>query len=387
VEFARMLAMLQHQQFYLYIEDLKDAWRILKAWAENGTADRPTVADRDAARQRVESELTDLAREAGFVAVESSELDRAFRDHALLKVRMVVDPEAVEKTILFRRDTATRTEPVRSWFGLRQRPVTFTDYGMVLVYSAFKDADEVAGAERRKPKFAPGSTVIKLFQDVPSEDLEMVLPTVRVRMRLIDKMYIGIPALVSGAVVIATKFFATIALVFLLLAYWTGIRHEPVTLSQTALVSAGAGLIALGTYFWRQVTKFNNRRTQFLKTLSESLYFRSLDHDIGVFHHLLGAAEETLTTTTLLAYHLLHTAGAPLTAQELGERIEDWTARHGDAGIDLDLVDAFGELRRLCLVTELADGSLTSIGLVEARQVLERLWIDLAQAPSVEVTS
>src|SRR5262249_21393760 len=158
--------------------------------------------------------------------------DRAFRDHALLKVRMVVDPEAIEKTILFRRDTTTRTEPVRSWFGLVQRPVTFTDYGMVLVYSAFKDADEVVGAERRKPKFAPGSTVIKLFQDVPSEDLEMVLPTVGVRMRLADKLYIGIPALVSGAVVIATKFFATLVLLFLLLAYWTGIRHEPVTLSQ-----------------------------------------------------------------------------------------------------------------------------------------------------------
>jgi hypothetical protein len=91
--------------------------------------------------------------------------------------------------------------------------------------------------------------------------------------------------------------------------------------------------------------------------------------------------------TTLLAYHMLRTADAPLTAQELGERIEDWTARHGDADIDLDLVDAFSELRRLCLVTELDDGSITAIGLVGARQVLGRMWIDLAQKPSVEVTT
>jgi hypothetical protein len=143
----------------------------------------------------------------------------------------------------------------------------------------------------------------------------------------------------------------------------------------------------LGTYFVRQVTKFNNRRTQFLKTLSENLYFRSLDHDIGVFHHLLGAAEETLTTTTLLAYHLLRTASAPLTPQALGRRVEEWTAGLDGDAVDLDLLDAVSELRRLSLVIEHDDGKLSPIGLVEARQALDQRWVDLAQTPPVEVGS
>jgi hypothetical protein len=383
--FARVLVMLQHQEFYVHIEELKDDWQVLKAWTDADSNDRPTVEERDAARRRVEVELTDLAREAGFVVVEASDLDRAFRDHALLKVRMVVDADAVDKTILFRRDTSTRTEQVRSWFGLRQRPVTFTDYGMVLVYAAFKDVDEMAAPERRRPTFEPGSTSIKLFRDVPSEDLEMVLPAVKVRMRPIDKMYIGIPAVISGAVVIATKLFATLVLLLLLLAYWIGFRHEPVTLNQTAVVSAGIGLVALGTFFVRQVTKFNNRKTVFMKTLSDNLYFRCLDNDVGVFHHLLGAAEDTQATTTLLAYHVLRMADGPLTMQALGSRIEEWIAQHVDAPVDLDLIDAVRELRRVSVVTELDDGRLRAIGLTEARQGLEQMWINLIQPTTVEV--
>jgi hypothetical protein len=384
--FARVLAMLQHQQSYVHIEELKDAWQVLKAWSDPGTTDRPSVEERDAARRRVEAQLTDLAHEAGFVVVDASELDRAFRDHALLKVRMVVDPNAIDKRILFRRDTSTRTEQVRTWFGLRQRPVTFTDYGMVLVYAAFKDVDEIEGTERRRLTFQPGSTTVKLFQDVPSEDLEMVLPNIKVRMRLVDKMYIGVPALISGGVVIATKLLATLVLLVLLLAYWTGLRHQPVTLNQTAVVSAGVGLAALGSYFVRQVTKFNNRRTVFLKALSENLYFRSLDHDIGVFHHLLGTAEETQTATTLLAYHVLGLADDPLTTPALALHIEQWLAEHRDADIDADLGDVVGDLRRLSLVTEHDDGRVSAIGLTEARHTLEQMWVDLVRTSTAVPT-
>jgi Protein of unknown function (DUF3754) len=44
--------------------------------------------------------------------------------------------------------------------------------------------------------------------------------------------------------------------------------------------------MALGGYLVRQFTKFKNRKIQFMKALSENLYFRNLDNDAGVFHHL-----------------------------------------------------------------------------------------------------
>src|SRR4029453_9082467 len=167
----------------------------------------------------------------------------------------------------------------------------------------------------------PGSTIIKLFQDVPRADLEMLFPNAQVRMRRIDKLLIGVPAVVSGVIVIVTKLIASLVPVLLLLAFWFGARREPVQLDQGQLFALGAGLVAFGGFLVRQFTKFKNRKIQFMKSLSESLYFRNLDNDAGVFHHLLDVAEEEEVKEAVLAYHFLRTAGQPLTAPELDRRI------------------------------------------------------------------
>ena len=52
----------------------------------------------------------------------------------------------------------------------------------------------------------------------------MVFPNVQVRMRLFDKLLIGVPALISGVIVIVTKLLATFGLLLLLLGFWLGTR-------------------------------------------------------------------------------------------------------------------------------------------------------------------
>jgi hypothetical protein len=250
----------------------------------------------------------------------------------------------------------------------------------VLVYATFKDASHFAGTDVERLPFTPGSTIVKLFQNVPRDDLEMVFPNVQVRMRPIDKVLIGIPAAVSGIVVIVTKLFASIWLVLLLLAFWLGLRQQEVTLNQAALVSAFAGLAAFGAYLVRQVTKFKNRKILFMKALSENLYFRNLDNDVGVFHHLLDMAEESEVTEAVLAYHLLRTAAGPLTAADLDRRIESWFVRQWNQPLDFEVEDGVRKLRELSLATEGADGRLTAVPLDKARTQLNEVW-DALVAP------
>jgi hypothetical protein len=219
--------------------------------------------------------------------------------------------------------------------------------------------------------------VIKLFQNVPRSDLEMVLPNVKVGMRRIDKLFIGVPAAVSGIIVIATKLLAPLGLLLLLLGFWLGIRDEPVTIGQTALVSTGAGLIAFGAFLVRQVTKFMNRKIMFMKALSENLYFRNLDNDAGVFHHLLDAAEEAEAVEALLAYHFLRIAPEPLTSGELDGQVEAWLARRWDAPIDFEVADGLRKLRELSLIVEDGEGRLSVVGLDEAKRRMDHAWDDL----------
>jgi hypothetical protein len=388
--FARMLASLLHHRFHAHIEALKDAYQSFNLDSDTRTVVQPSRDDRLAAQRRVEEELAALARAANFTPIGSDELDRAFTEHSLLKVRLAVDTHAIDKAMFFRRGESTRTQQLPIWFGLRRETVSFTNYARVLVYARFKDAEHFAGTDLDRLPFHPGSTIVKLFQNVPREDLEMVFPNVQVRMRGVDKLLIAVPALISGIIVIVTKLFTSLGLLLLLLAFRLGVWHQPVTLSQAALVSAGAALIAIGAFAFRQVTKFKNRKILFMKALSDNLYFRNLDNDAGVFHHLLDAAEEAEVTEAVLAYHFLRTAPGPLTAAELDSRIEDWFVQRWDASFDFEIDDGIRKLRELMLVTEDEHGRLTPTTLADARQHLNHVWLGLldhAEPPMVDATT
>ncbi|MEV6257709.1 TMEM143 family protein [Nocardia sp. NPDC051911] len=371
VEFARLLAALVHNEFHVRGEAVLDAYQVVDPAEDERAIRVATPEHRAAARARVESELVALAESADFTRIDAAEIDRAFAEHSLVKVRLEVDADDIETAMFFRRGVAQRTEQVRWLFGLRRRSIEFTSYGKVLVYVAFTERAE-AVADRPN-----GGVLLKLFQNVPRNDLEMLYPSVRVRMRPLDKLLIGVPAVVSGIVVVATKLVASLGPLLLLLAFWVGLREESVRLDQATLVTLGAGLAAFGGYLVRQFAKFKNRKIKLMKTLSEHLYFRNLDNDAGVFHHLLGAAEDSEVKEAVLAYHFLRTADRPLTATELDRRVEDWFRRQWGTTFDFQIRDGLRRLRRWELLVEDEHGTLSAVPPTEAKQRLDHHWDNL----------
>ena len=376
--FAEVLSSLLHHEFRARLEALKDTYQPFNPNADTRTLVELSPTEREAAQQRLVDELTALAEDANFERISTDDLGRAFTEESLVKVRLEADFDDFEQVVFYRRGERTRSEEV-THLVVRRRTLEFTDYAKVLVYVRFKDAAHFEALDRdvdRLP-FTPGSTIIKLFQDVPRADLEMLFPNAQVRMRRVDKLLIGVPAVVSGIIVVVTKLIAALLPVFLLLAFWFGVRRQPVQLDQGQLVALGAGLAALGGFVVRQFTKFKNRKIQFMKSLSENLYFRNLDNDAGVFHHLLDAAEEEEAKEAVLAYHFLRTADRPLSAAELDARIEDWFARRWEATLDFEVDDGVGKLRRLRLVGDDGQGRLAAVPLDEATRRLDETWDDL----------
>ena len=213
---------------------------------------------------------------------------------------------------------------------------------------------------------------------MPRADLEMLFPNAQVRMRLIDKLLIGVPAVVSGVIVVVTKLIASLLPVLLLLAFLVRRCAGSRSSSTRASSSRSGRRWRPSAASWSASSrKFKNRKIQFMKALSESLYFRNLDNDAGVFHHLLDAAEEEEVKEAVLAYHFLRAAERAADRRRAGPADRGLVRQQWDATFDFEVDDGVGKLRRLRLIDDGGEGRLTAVPLDEANRRLDETWDDL----------
>jgi hypothetical protein len=115
-----------------------------------------------------------------------------------------------------------------------------------------------------------------------------------------------------------------------------------------------------------------------MKALSDNLYFKNLDNNMGVFYHLIDAAEEEEVKEAVLAYSFLLTAKKSLTKKELDRRIENWLAEKWNCHIDFEIGDAVNKLERLGLIRYDAD-DLHCLPLNDAKRQLDSIWDNFFQ--------
>jgi hypothetical protein len=372
-EFCRILESLIHFEFHYQVEMLKDCYAPFNPDADTRSIYTYSEEEKKALQKKLVEALDAILDAANFQKITTSDLDEALEEESLFKIRLRVDFEDFEEVIFFRRGESTRQETLVKLFGLKKEPFTFTNYERVAMYIKFKEEDYFKAKKRKSLYFTPGSTIIKLFQNVPKADLEMLFPNSEVRMKTIDKLIIGIPAAVSGIAVVATKLGASILLMAAVISFWLGLNEKEVHIEQQHLVALALGLATLGGFLFRQINKFKNRKIKFMKALSDSLYFKNLDNNAGVFHHLIDAAEEEEFKEAVLAFYFLLTENRDLTKIELDDTVERWFENKHNCRVNFEIDDALKKLERWELVSR--DGNIIrNKGLNEAKQQLDMIW-------------
>lgn len=297
--------------------------------------------------------LEQVLDRANYDRVNREQLERAFANASLFNLKLYVDLDEFEEALLFTRGATSREEEVPVLSGLWRKKVSFINYDRVVMYIRFKDDVD---AESTLGGCQPGSTMLKLFQNVPGADVEMLFPNTRVGMRMIDKLLIGVPAVVSGGVVMTTKLGATLVLLGSLFGFWLGLSAEPVKLDKASVLALLAGLGAVGGYLWKQYSGFRNRKLRFTQALTENLYFKLLDNNAGVMFRVLDEAEESECKESLLAYYFLLAAAEPLEASVLDARIEAWFEQRWQCHLDFEIEDALEKLQQLNMARKIDVG-------------------------------
>jgi hypothetical protein len=379
-EVAGLLGAVLHASYRQRWQEIKRLYAAHVPAGDSGQ-DPPDAAAGEAAHRFV-AELRSVLDAANYDEVPREQLERALEEESLFRLRLDVDLDDFAELAVFRRGQHERTETVRRWYGLRKEDVRFLDYERVVLYARYRDRSYFTdrGIDVDELPFEPGRAFVKMFQDVPAADIEMLLPNTDVRMRTMDKLVIGVPALVGGVVVATTKLAAALGLLVLLVGAWLGLRDEPADLSFGRLATLLGGLIAFGAYLWRQWSKFKNRRIKFMKTLSENLYFRTLADGPGVLFTVLDSAEEEDTKEALLAYRVL--LDGPLTTAGVDAAVERRLRDEAGVTIDFEVSDALRKLAALGLAT--AEGErCRAVSVAQARGTLLEHWDTIGRSGQV----
>jgi len=283
--------------------------------------------------------LGELLEQANYEPVTEDDLAAALQEASLFKVRLQVDFSRFKEVLLYSRGQSQRTETLKLLWGLYRKKVTFTHYDNVALYLKVPPEEGEQGEH----------VYLKLFENVPKADIEMLFPETQVRMRAIDKLLIGVPALVGGGIMLTTKLGATLLLVGSLLGFWLGMHAQPVTLDKAALLALLAGMGTLAGFIWKQVKNFRTRKLTFVQALTRNLYFKNVANNASVIFQLVDEAEEEECKEALLAYYFLLAAGEPLPAKTLDEQIEHWFLQRWQYRLDFEISDALAKLERLGL--------------------------------------
>jgi Protein of unknown function (DUF3754) len=361
-ELAAQLATYYSLQFRRQSVDLKSLYRHFNPSVPGG---RPAIAaaERAELKQQFFSQIGELLGAANYRELSIEDIQKAMDEQALFDLRVSVNLDDYDRLLVYRRGASRRTMTLKRWLGrFGEREVEFINYDRVaLVFT----------------ENTPGSDIhLKLFQNVPRHDIEILLPEPRVRMRLRDKLIIGVPAVLGGAVVLLTKLGPTLLLIASLVGFWLGFKDRAVTIDQGVLLALAVGLFALGGHFWRQFGALKNRRLGFLKVLTENLYFKSLDNNSGAIQQLLDTAADEEVKEVFLVYSFLAAENRPVTAAQVDHNIEQWLQRQFACTTNFDVADAADKAVALGLA-QLSGGQYTAVtidqGLASVNAGLQQL--------------
>ncbi len=360
--FCQVLVSVFHFEYHDTLEQLKNLYA-------------PVNPDRDTRRPDGQDEtdigefastLETLLTAANYDRLDQQAIEAAFEEASLFKIKLKIDFDAYSEVLLYVRGESQKTEQVKMFGGLVTRDIAFTNYDRVVLYVKYRD-DVAPESSSRK-----GATLLKLFQNVPKADIEMLFPSTQIAMRNIDKLLIGVPAIAGAVAIATTKAGASLIVLLSLVGFWLGLHSEAVHLDQAALVAIVAGIGGLGSYVWKQFSNFRNRKLLFMQSLTQNLYFKNLDNNAGVFHRLIDDAEEEECKEAILGYYFLLTKGE-MNASDLDGSVESWFSGAHGATLDFEVADALSKLVRLGLVTE-SQGIYSAVPIVAASRLLDKRW-------------
>ena len=330
-------------------------------------------------QQELLTEIEAILERANYCHLDDEKLDQLLSTHSAHGLQLKVDRSEYDAIMVYSRGADKDILEKRNWKKFfKKEEITVPTFKRLFLLLKLKEQEQrikevmeekkisekkarkiVTRHRKQLPKASDGEHIyLKLFKNIPQEDVEMMFPNTQVKFRLFDKIKLGMTAgggTIAGVAGAASKVMAAVA------------AANPI-----ALATSIFGVIGIVV---RQVMNFFNTRNKYMLTLSQRLYFHSLADNRGALTLLSDRGEEEDVKEELLLYRFLLDKPRPRTElKQLDGEIEAFMQERFGVDVDFEIEDALPRLVKDKIVTEDDQGILHAMPPAEACRLLENTW-------------
>ncbi|MGB3494817.1 MAG: TMEM143 family protein [Elainellaceae cyanobacterium] len=354
-KFCEILSAYYHFKFHAFVETLKQNYIPFDPNEDQQLLVPPTLQQRQEMQTNLLRAFQIILESANYCPLSSQMLQDAFEESSLIDLKTAVDFEDFDTVLCYYRGDIFKTLSFKKFFRKKKRNVNVFERVALLI--KFKDHAyfKMKKVNLKRLRFTPGQMYVYLYKNVPKFDIELLFPNVKTSMTLKDQLLFGVPAL--GAAIpllgrVAPQLLLIMSIVFFFLGMpslveWLKVTEEQAQNILPILVASMSLTIALGGFAFKQYTSYQAKKIRFQKKVTDTLFFRSLANNRGVFQLLTDAAEEEECKEIILVYYHVLTSSGPLTVKQLDHQIEAWMDAQLGTKVDFDIQDPIRNLSNI----------------------------------------
>lgn len=345
-----------HHQFHARLDALKDAYAPFDPDRDTKVL-RPLDDDERARRlEALFAEFDGLLQRANFKKLSHDQIEEASKAVSAWGINLDVDFSCFDRLEVYIRGEVNGTRPLRVWY----KP-WITEERSVRIYTRLVIILKQRPHRRLGKNADVKNVLLRLFKDIPTVDIEMLLPGGRMKMPALDRGKLG-ASLASAIGFAGWKVFNDLSQLTM-----SFVQKNPLALY-------GPLSLLLG-YGYKQYASYSYTKQQYASRLTESLYYQSLDGNAGVLNRLLDEAEEQECREVFLGYFHLwrHASADGWTEEQLDDYIEIDLERVAGIKVDFEVDDALEKLERMKLV-ERSGERYRAVPIDEALRRIDEAW-------------
>ena len=404
-DFCNILIAYYHFKLHRSLEDLKSDFVPFNPDIEEYRAIDPldNFSDLQQKEDSLVSTFTTILEQANYFPISEAGLKKALQEDSVFDLKTEVDFNDFDRMVCYCRGDTLDKIKVKKWF-FKEVEKQVNIYRRVVLLIKFKEEQHFKDkpVKNEELNFKPGKIYLYLYKNLSKLDIEFIFPNIKMSMNWKDRLLFGVPA-VGAAVPIILKVLPQIILILGVIIYLIlgrqpidelQVREEDVRNITPLLVAALSLVVTLGGFAFKQYTSYKNKQVKFQKNVTETLFYRNIANNSGVFKYLIDVAEEEECKEIILAYYHLLTSPTPLTPAELDDRIETWMEEKFRTIIDFDIENPIRNLaeikakisytegnnyavKQVALLKRDRDNRCQVLSLPEAKQAIDYVWDNL----------